>query len=104
MKYSKVIRSFLLILLISLFSSPAYAVTQMGIDEKGARYFKCGFTCGKFKVIRRTRNTYRIFSINFSGEIKAGSFQEAAEFACRVSDDAMRKLTNPLPSRSGSNC
>lgn len=93
----------MLILTLAL-SSPAYSVTFMGIDEKGARYFKCGFSCGKFKVIRRAKNTYRIFSIYFSGEIKAGSFEEAAEFACRESDGSMRKLTDPKPSRSGSNC
>ena len=104
MKPPKLFCTLLVLILTFTLAAPAYPVTFMGIDDKGARYFKCGFSCGKFKVIRKARNTYRIYSIYFSGEIKAGSFKEAAEFACRESDDSMRKLTDPVPSRSGSNC
>ncbi|MCG8333433.1 MAG: hypothetical protein MJE63_02885 [Proteobacteria bacterium] len=104
MNPAKVLCTLIMLMLTMTLSLPAYSVTFMGVDDKGARYFKCGFSCGKFKVIRKARNTYRIYSIYFSGEIKAGSFIEAAEFACKESDGSMRKLTDPKPSRSGSNC
>ncbi len=104
MKAVKIIGIVFLLILTLTLHSQAQSATFMGTDDKGARYFKCGFSCGKFKVIRKARNTYRIFSIYFSGEIKASSFEEAAEYACRESDDSMRKLTDPIPSRSGSNC
>jgi hypothetical protein len=100
-------RLFFATLLTALFlflTTNVFALTFMGTDNTGARYYKCGFSCGKFKVIRKAKNIYRIFSIHFSGEVKANSFKEAAAFGCEKSDGPLRKLVDPMPSRHDSSC
>lgn len=62
--------------------SPVYAVKLRYVDEKGTRVFVCDWFCGKVKVKRIGRCTYRVFSVNFNGEMDASSEKDAARIAC----------------------
>lgn len=90
--------------MLSFGTAQLYAAKYMGKDNTGARYFHCGYTCGKFKVIRTGKNTYRVISILFGGEIKANSYKEAARKACEAGGDPREKESNPLPSRGEPSC
>ena len=92
--------------LIGLGVSTAHvsAAQYMGKDQSGARYFKCASTCGKFKVVRTAKNSFRVFSTHFSGEVKAASFEDAAAYGCQKAPNPLDKVTHPVSSRDPTNC
>ena len=90
-------------LLISI-SSPVYALKYLGKQENGTFIFKCQGFCGEVKVVKLSKNTYRVLSIPFSGEVRANSPKSAASFACQESDTVIESITKPGQSRKIPKC
>lgn len=102
----KIIVSLLLSISLLTASCPpaANAMKYIGSDKKGAKIYNCGFTCGNFKVIKIAKNTFRVYSIPFSGVMKANSFDEAARKACEAGGRKIEKMEEANPSRNGNGC
>jgi hypothetical protein len=92
------------LLCVNVSAGELYALKYLRKDNDGTRYYQCSSSCGKIKVIRTANTVYRIFSIPFSGEVNANSFQEAAEKACQADEKPLEKATNPLPARELPSC
>jgi hypothetical protein len=94
------------ILLVSLFFcfESVQAVKYLSIGKDGSRFYKCDSSCGKVRVKKSGKNRYRVYSIPFSGELDAGSEEEAATAACKESQKPLKRLINPIPSRDIPNC
>ncbi len=95
----------LLLVTVSLWPQRAlYAVTYRNIGEDGTLFFVCDHSCGKVRVKKTDKNLYRVFSIGYSGDLVAGSAEEAARKACGELDITGSKRVSPKPSRGGSGC
>lgn len=94
----------LVMLFITAETGNLLAVTFLRKDNDGTRYYRCSNSCGKIKVVRTATEVYRIFSIPFSGEVKARSFQEAAEQACQADEKPLDKAVSPPPSKTPPSC
>ena len=89
---------------VVVFTTPAYAVKYIGKKENGTYIFKCQGFCGDVRVIRLSKDTYRVLSIPFSGEVRASSPKSAAMYACKEGDVIIESLTKPGQSRNFPKC
>ena len=79
----------LLLLVISclvlsvLATNAALAVKFLWKDAKGAHVYGCNRFCGKVRVKKTSVDVFRVYSIPYSGDLKASSEKQAAMKACK---------------------
>ena len=94
----------LLFCLLISYSSPVYALKYLGKQENGTYVYKCQGFCGEVKVVKLSKNAYRVLSIPFSGEVRANSPKSAASFACQEGGTVIETMTKPGQSRKIPKC
>ena len=82
-----------LILFIFIITDSIFAVEYLKTGVDGKRYYKCGkpgYT-GVAKITRIRKDFYLLQGKHYSGNLKADSFQIAAQVACgEVQEKSMR--------------
>lgn len=103
MKYLTAFTVFLFILFLFP-ASGVLAVKFLWEDRKGAHIYGCNRYCGKVRVKMTDKGIFRVYSIPFSGDIKASSEKEAAMKACQEIDMGANQPKAPLSNKDEYGC
>ena len=82
----------------------ANAVKFLWHDAKGAHVYGCNRFCGKVRVKKTSKGVFRIYSIPYSGDLKAVSEKQAAMKACREIEMGESEKTTDAANRDGYAC
>lgn len=104
MTRARVLTLFLMVLACLLIADSAWAVSYNRRTGDGTYLFKCQGFCGAVKVTQVAKGVYRVISIPFSGEVRAGSAKSAARFACQEAGTELEAIVKPTKERSGPQC
>ena len=94
----------ILIFSVFTFSGTSQAVTFLWKDGKGAHIYKCNRYCGKVRVKQTSKGEFRIYSIPYSGDIKAFSEKQAAMKACKEIDMGQSEQAGSSSNRAEYGC
>jgi hypothetical protein len=94
----------LMCLWVLLTAQSVVAVQYRGLDEHGVRLYTCDWFCGNVRVKKIETGIYRVFSIHFSGDMRAASELTAARIACQELPSDRTGVVSPLPSRGTGAC
>jgi len=85
-------------------SNTAFAVTYLWQDAKGAHVYSCNRFCGKVKVKKTATGVFRVYSIPYSGDLKASSEKQAAMKACKEIEMGDSRKNTDAANRNGNAC
>lgn len=73
-------------------------------DEQGTYIYTCHRFCGQVRVIKVAPDRFRVFSVQFSGEVGTSSAETAAKVGCKEAELSDGGVISPLPFRGVSQC